>query len=473
MKSTNNPSKVNFERFNFNNRNLKWLFILSFFIFQNKSLIAQNNLASIIEKVDQSIFKLIAFDYNDKSISQGSGVFISTDGIGISNYHVLENTDSAYIISNNGKTYPIDKILDFDTVSDLIKFKVNLVTIPVTFDLNKPNRGEDVFALGYPCGLTLNGGSTLSKGIISAFRQTDYMELLQTSAQITHGSSGGGLFNNSGKLIGITSGTFAQKLADVHANLYKAIPVNYIIKLTKNINKTLPELKESKEFGFTLNLFEYYKSIGQFYKAEQLIVNLIQKNVTNSRLWNKYATILGRGSLNKKEILFTCLENAIALDSTQDIYKINYSIALSEYNIFDRALKILNKSKFKELNYHYYYAYGYCLAGQRKYIDAIYYFEKCNYLYDNRFNNQEILQKANYELAYCLNKTEKYLESNNVINKLSEINPDYYMPRLLMARNYFSLGLRDKACTELTMVKIFGNAREKRLAENDWLVLCQ
>ena len=61
------------------------------------------DLSKLIKKNDPSIFKIIAYDFSDNSIIQGSGIFISTDGASITNYHVLENADSAFIITFDNK----------------------------------------------------------------------------------------------------------------------------------------------------------------------------------------------------------------------------------------------------------------------------------------------------------------------------------------------------------------------------------
>ena len=79
--------------------------------------------------------------------------------------------------------------------------------------------GQTVFAIGSPQGLDLS----ISEGIVSSVRESRLGPLIQTTAAISPGSSGGGLFNVSGQLIGIT--TFQSKTGQ---NLNFAVPADWI-----------------------------------------------------------------------------------------------------------------------------------------------------------------------------------------------------------------------------------------------------
>jgi serine protease Do len=76
-----------------------------------------------------------------------------------------------------------------------------------------PTIGEDVFAIGNPKGLE----QTLSKGIVSGYREAN--KYIQTTAEITNGSSGGPLFNMAGEVVGITTSGVGE------ANLNFAIKI--------------------------------------------------------------------------------------------------------------------------------------------------------------------------------------------------------------------------------------------------------
>jgi len=283
----------------------------------------QLKLPSLINKVDPSVVKIYTIDSKNEYASQGSGVIISNNGICISNYHVLVGSKKAIAITASGKQFEISKILDYSKQNDLIKFKLDIgkeITTPVILNSLIPQRGVEVFALGYPNGFVLKGQSTATQGIISAIRDENDGKLIQTSAPITHGSSGGGLFDASGKLLGITSGTFAEDIMDRHANLNKVIPTLYINKLTKNLNITLLEFYESvkNNENYILGMIAYeqmdFKSASIFFRAH--IDEYPEDATAWFRLGNSYNQ-LGRSSLNKELLnsALECFEVSISLDT--------------------------------------------------------------------------------------------------------------------------------------------------------------
>ena len=134
-----------------------------------------------------------------EEISQGSGFFIAP-GIGVTNYHVLEDSENAIIIIDNER-YEITELLahSFSDNLDYVIFKTNYRTnTPLRIAKKTPRIGEDIFAIGSPKGLS----NSLTKGTISGFRKNNR---IQIDATIDHGSSGGPLFNLQGEVIGITT----------------------------------------------------------------------------------------------------------------------------------------------------------------------------------------------------------------------------------------------------------------------------
>ncbi|MBT6836728.1 MAG: trypsin-like serine protease, partial [Bacteroidetes bacterium] len=114
-------------------------------------------------------------------------------------------------------------IIEADKEYDYIIFKIkspkNYVFDYVKYSEQVLNIGENVFAIGNPLGLE----KTLSKGIISGYRGDDN-ELIQTDTDVTHGSSGGPLFNMRGEVLGITS----MVLKSGGANLNFAISIELL-----------------------------------------------------------------------------------------------------------------------------------------------------------------------------------------------------------------------------------------------------
>jgi Tfp pilus assembly protein PilF len=283
----------------------------------------QAKLPQLIKKVDPSVIKIYTIDSKNEYESQGSGVIISNTGICISNYHVLIGAKKAIAITASGKKFEITKIIDYSKQNDLIKFKLDIgsqVTVPVIFNSVLPQKGIEVFAVGYPNGFKIQGESTLSTGIISGIREENGEKIIQTSTPITHGSSGGGLFDSAGKLVGITSGTFAEEVKDRHANLNKVIPVTLVNKLTRNLNLTLTMFYENikNDENFIKGMIAY-ESL-DFETAADYFTAHIQDYPEDATAWFRLGNSfhqLGRGSLNK-EILSSalqCFEISISLDT--------------------------------------------------------------------------------------------------------------------------------------------------------------
>ncbi len=189
---------------------------------QPSSTITQEpiSLNKLYNKFKKSVFLIYTSDGN--SGFQGTGFFISENGLAVSNYHVFENTSKGLevIETIDGTQFKILEVLDTSKEYDYIIFRINIgnqhIANPIPIVYQDPQIGEDVFAIGNPKGLT----STLSKGIVSGFR--DDNNIIQTTAEITHGSSGGPLMNMNGEVIGITTSGVGE------ANLNFAINIKIL-----------------------------------------------------------------------------------------------------------------------------------------------------------------------------------------------------------------------------------------------------
>jgi len=159
-----------------------------------------NDLPQIYKNIKPSVY--LIYTLNSEGVSQGSAFVINPYGIAISNFHVFEQASEAIAVNENGEEFQISEILDYNQDRDYIIFRLNTLKKLSYLEISDilPEIGEECFAVGNPEGLT----QTLSKGIISSYR--DNNKLIQTTTEITHGSSGGPLFNSSGKVIGITTG---------------------------------------------------------------------------------------------------------------------------------------------------------------------------------------------------------------------------------------------------------------------------
>jgi serine protease Do len=136
----------------------------------------------------------------------GSGFFISPDGYAVTNNHVLQNSNTAEILTQDEQTYTA-KVVGKDPISDLALIKVDGRSdfSYVTIADELPRVGDWVLAVGNPFGL----GGTVTAGIVSArHRNIDpaYAEdLIQIDAPINRGDSGGPSFDSNGNVIGVNT----------------------------------------------------------------------------------------------------------------------------------------------------------------------------------------------------------------------------------------------------------------------------
>jgi serine protease Do len=179
----------------------------------------------IFKRADPSIVVISTTDKNGKDLALGSGVLLTPRDV-VTNCHVLK--DAVGIAVRQPGVQRSAKLRYQDTARDLCQILLDDALpagkpVSALLPSAKLEVGQPVYAIGAPQGLD----RTLSRGIISALRDMkENAKLIQTDASITNGSSGGGLFDSEGRLIGIvTFGVGAE------GNLNFAIPTDWIEQL--------------------------------------------------------------------------------------------------------------------------------------------------------------------------------------------------------------------------------------------------
>ncbi|MEO1037945.1 MAG: Do family serine endopeptidase [Pseudomonadota bacterium] len=151
--------------------------------------------------------------------AEGSGFFISADGLVVTNNHVVADADQISIVTSDGETLPAS-IVGTDPATDLAVLRVDGEegSFPfVTLDEDPNVRvGDWVIAVGNPFGL----GGTVTAGIISAKGRplgagSTYTDFLQIDAPINRGNSGGPAFDLEGNVIGVNSAIFSPSGGNV------------------------------------------------------------------------------------------------------------------------------------------------------------------------------------------------------------------------------------------------------------------
>jgi len=193
--------------------------------------------ADVYAKAAPSVWRVQTYDSDGLPITLGSAVVIDTDML-VTNCHVLSKAKR--VVVKRDKTSIDAKLMLWDPQRDVCQINAPLLGAPAVSmgDSERLQVGQNVYAIGNPKGLDL----TVSTGLLSSIRRNEKGQifLLQTSAAISGGSSGGGLFDGQGALIGLT--TIGSVTGDAQ-NLNFAIPVEWIKELPSRharLNKPEP-----------------------------------------------------------------------------------------------------------------------------------------------------------------------------------------------------------------------------------------
>lgn len=132
----------------------------------------------------------------------GTGFVVSSSGLIVTNYHVVEEAGKIEVETNEGEVFLASAIKQYPE-KDLALLRIPASHLPFLrlASSSETEVGEDVYALGSPRGLQ----GTVTKGIISAKRRLGGIKLLQIDAPINPGNSGGPLLLNDGRVVGVNT----------------------------------------------------------------------------------------------------------------------------------------------------------------------------------------------------------------------------------------------------------------------------
>ncbi len=150
---------------------------------------------------------ILVHDAKGEVIGTGSGIMVGSGGYILTNDHVVRGGASYSVrIENDDQVYHTDELIKYNPLLDLALLRIErrLAPIPIYGGEKKPVRGQAVAAIGSPLGLF----NSISDGIISGFRTIDGVDMIQFTAPISQGSSGGAVLNMYGEVIGISTAGF-------------------------------------------------------------------------------------------------------------------------------------------------------------------------------------------------------------------------------------------------------------------------
>jgi serine protease Do len=169
--------------------------------------------------------------------AQGSGFLVSSDGIVLTNAHVVDGAKEVTVKLSNHREYKA-KVLGADRSSDIAVLKIDAHDLPTVQlgDSNQLRVGDYVLAIGEPFGLE----ETATAGIVSAKGRSlpgdGYVPFIQTDAAVNPGNSGGPLFDANGNVVGINAQIYSN--SGGYQGVSFAIPINLAVQVKDQLVKT-------------------------------------------------------------------------------------------------------------------------------------------------------------------------------------------------------------------------------------------
>ena len=297
----------------------------------------------VYEQAAKSTVVVLNMDGKGKTQGMGSGVILPDRDV-VTNCHVVKDASSLRVRIGK-QEYPATlRYSDWDRdVCSLVVTGINASAV-VVGSTKTLKVGAKVYAVGAPKGLEL----TLSDGIVSSLREVKGGQYIQTTAAISPGSSGGGLFDEHGALVGLTTFYLAEG-----QNLNFAVPVEWVQELPKRSVKTAPKVQtetqwlnkavelESREdwpalikhcLGWTqaqpgsaeawYNLGNAYGKAVQSAKAIEAYQQALRNNPELAEAWYNLGNAYGKA-----------VQSAKAIEAFQQALRINPELAEAWYNL--------------------------------------------------------------------------------------------------------------------------------------------
>jgi len=263
--------------------------IFLFAVCLNGQTKTQSVASSIYERCHSGVVVVVPLDKDDKPLGQGSGFILAANRV-VTNHHVLADSSNAVVLFADGDTVRVEGFLADNPTRDITIIAVNTgIRAPLKLgDELALKQGDDVYAIGAPRGLDLS----ITNGIVSGFRSIEDQFLLQTTAAIAPGSSGGPLFNRDGRVVGVTT-----SLLNDSPGIYFSVGIGDVSRIMRSastlvlpITSLSPTVKSEPFTGGTPEIDSINKLINakDYTNARNRLKPLIEKSPQDPTL-NKMA----------------------------------------------------------------------------------------------------------------------------------------------------------------------------------------
>jgi putative serine protease PepD len=218
------------------------------------------DVGAIVDRIGPSVVTIDSTSDSEfgSGRSTGTGVVITSDGEILTNAHVVDGASEVNVLFADSIDPLPAVVLARDPGNDLALLKVDKSGLrPAVFaDPSTIDVGDEVVAVGF--ALALDGGPTVTRGIVSALNRTIANEdgaldgLIQTDAAISSGNSGGPLLNSRGEIIGINTAVFTSSMGTAANNVGFAI----------SVGEALPVIEALREQAGGADRVEGYLGVG-------------------------------------------------------------------------------------------------------------------------------------------------------------------------------------------------------------------
>ncbi len=192
----------------------------------------------IVQRVSPSVVLILTGTGEGNASGLSSGVILRADGVVFTAYHAIKNAKQVQVRLANGETYDQVELAGFDERRDVAALRIPATNLPALTAANSSDAkpGDPVYVIGNPKGL----GSSVSAGVLSAVRPADEVpgagsgyRLLQFTAPVSPGSSGGVVVDTKARALGIVVGTLAGG-----QSLNFAVPLDSVLGISDRRGRT-------------------------------------------------------------------------------------------------------------------------------------------------------------------------------------------------------------------------------------------
>jgi hypothetical protein len=192
----------------------------------------------VFAQASPAVVQVVIQNKQGSDVGSGSGFLVKSNGYVATNYHVIKKAHSAYVVLADKTKLMAEGVAATDDVADIAIIKVAGLIKAKPLELIRegmPPIGAKVYAIGSPLQLS----NTLSDGLVSGHRKIGENLMIQMTAPISPGSSGGPLIGTNGKVVGIT--TESRIFGNLAQNLNFALPASqlYLALAWCEVNKQL------------------------------------------------------------------------------------------------------------------------------------------------------------------------------------------------------------------------------------------